>query len=45
MIFGVPPTSMPPKGRSVVLLAPPPRPEVPGGVAFPPAGGLVGKVA
>jgi hypothetical protein len=45
MIFGVPVTSMPPKGLSVPLLVPPPRPEVAGAVTFPPAGGFVGKVA
>lgn len=45
MIFGVPVTSMPPKGLSVPLLVPPPRPEVAGAVTFPPAGGVVGKVA
>jgi hypothetical protein len=45
MIFGVPVTSMPPKGLSVPLLVPPPRPDVAGAVTFPPAGGVVGKVA
>jgi hypothetical protein len=47
MIFGVPVTSMPPKGLSVPLLVPPPRPEVAGAVTFPPAGGVgrVGAVA
>jgi hypothetical protein len=44
MIFGVPVTSMPPKGLSP-LLVPLPRPEVAGAVTFPPAGGVVGKVA